>query len=113
METTSTSQTLVNFYHTTERNIPAVSHLYTRCRENLKSHKGETTLYICACFKFRPILNLNHLVHSLNHDIGDMPFKATSMSYVPTMVLTFFGGKHPLGPDLLHFKLGTLETFQT
>jgi hypothetical protein len=33
-----TSETLVNFYETTRRNIPEDSHLYTRRRENLISH---------------------------------------------------------------------------
>jgi hypothetical protein len=39
METASTSETLVNFYQTTRRNIPEDSHLHIRHRENLKSHK--------------------------------------------------------------------------
>jgi hypothetical protein len=38
MEAASTSETLVNFYHTTRRNNPEDSHLYTHRRENLKSH---------------------------------------------------------------------------
>jgi hypothetical protein len=29
---------LVNFYKTTERNIPEHCHLHTHCHENLKSH---------------------------------------------------------------------------
>jgi hypothetical protein len=37
MEAVSTSETPVNFYETTQRNIPEDSHLHTRCRENLKS----------------------------------------------------------------------------
>jgi hypothetical protein len=48
METVSTSETSVNFYQTTRRNIPEESHLYIRCRENLKTHlvnlSGEATL---------------------------------------------------------------------
>jgi hypothetical protein len=36
MEATSTSETSVNFYQTTRRNIAEDSHLHTRCRENLK-----------------------------------------------------------------------------
>jgi hypothetical protein len=38
MEAASTSETSVNFYQTTRRNNPEDSHLYTRRRENLKSH---------------------------------------------------------------------------
>jgi hypothetical protein len=33
----STSETSVNLYQTTRRNIPEDSHLHTRRRENLKS----------------------------------------------------------------------------
>jgi hypothetical protein len=38
MEAVSTSETSVNFYQSTRRNNSEVSHLHTRCRENLKSH---------------------------------------------------------------------------
>jgi hypothetical protein len=38
MEAASTSETLVNFYHTTRLNNPEDSHLHIRRRENLKSH---------------------------------------------------------------------------
>jgi hypothetical protein len=38
MEAVSTSETSVNFYETTRRNIPEGCHLHTRRRENLKSH---------------------------------------------------------------------------
>jgi hypothetical protein len=38
MEAVSTSETSVNFYHTTRRNNPDNSQLHTRRRENLKSH---------------------------------------------------------------------------
>jgi hypothetical protein len=41
MEAASTSETLVKFYQTTQRNIPEDNHLYTRCHENLKSHPKE------------------------------------------------------------------------
>jgi hypothetical protein len=37
MEAASTSETSVNFYQTTLRNIPEDSDLHTRSRENLKS----------------------------------------------------------------------------
>jgi hypothetical protein len=35
---TRTSEKSVNFYQTTRRNTPEDGHLYTRCRENLKTH---------------------------------------------------------------------------
>jgi hypothetical protein len=38
MEAVITSETSVNFYETTRRNIPEDSHLHTRRRENLKSN---------------------------------------------------------------------------
>jgi hypothetical protein len=38
MEAVSTSETSVNFYHTTRHNNPEDSHLHTRRRENLKSY---------------------------------------------------------------------------
>jgi hypothetical protein len=39
MEATSISETSVNFYQNTWHNNPENSHLHTRRRENLKSHK--------------------------------------------------------------------------
>jgi hypothetical protein len=39
MEAASTSETSVNFYQTTRPNNPEDSHLHTRRRKNLKSHK--------------------------------------------------------------------------
>jgi hypothetical protein len=38
MEAASTSETWVNFYQTTRRNIPKDTRVHTRRRENLKSH---------------------------------------------------------------------------
>jgi hypothetical protein len=38
MEAASTSETSVNFYQTTRRNIPEDTHLHTLSRQNLKSH---------------------------------------------------------------------------
>jgi hypothetical protein len=38
MEAVSTYETSVNFYETTQRNIPEGCHLHTHCHENLKSH---------------------------------------------------------------------------
>jgi hypothetical protein len=38
MEAASTSETSINFYQATRRNIPEDSKLNTRRRENLKSH---------------------------------------------------------------------------
>jgi hypothetical protein len=43
MEAGSTSETSVNFYQTTQRNIPEDSHPHTRRRENLKSHLDTDT----------------------------------------------------------------------
>jgi hypothetical protein len=40
MEAASTSETLVNLYQTTRCNNPEDSHLYTRRRENMKSHEN-------------------------------------------------------------------------
>jgi hypothetical protein len=42
MEAVSTSEMSVSFYQTTRRNIPEDSHVHTRRRENLKSHR-----YVC------------------------------------------------------------------
>jgi hypothetical protein len=42
MEAASTSETSVNFYHTTRSNNPEDSYLHTRRRENLKSHSVRT-----------------------------------------------------------------------
>jgi hypothetical protein len=39
MAAVSTSETLVNLYHTARRNIPEDSHLRTHRRENRKSHR--------------------------------------------------------------------------
>jgi hypothetical protein len=44
MEAASTSETSVNFYQTTRRNIPEDNHLNTRSSENLKYHKEEWEL---------------------------------------------------------------------
>jgi hypothetical protein len=38
MEAASTSETLINFYQTTQRNNPQDSHLHIHRCENLKSH---------------------------------------------------------------------------
>jgi hypothetical protein len=39
MEAARTSETLVNFYQTTQRNNPEDNHLHTHCHENLKSNR--------------------------------------------------------------------------
>jgi hypothetical protein len=44
MEAVSTSETSVNFYQTTWRNIPEESHLHTSHDENLKSHKRDCSI---------------------------------------------------------------------
>jgi hypothetical protein len=41
IEAASTSETLVNFYETTQRYNPEDSHLHTRRRENLKSYRND------------------------------------------------------------------------
>jgi cell division protein FtsL len=46
VEAVNTSETSVNFYHTTRRTIPGNNHLHTRLRENLKSHRLFSCLYI-------------------------------------------------------------------
>jgi hypothetical protein len=56
MEAASTSETSVNFYRTTRRNIPEDSNLHTRCRENLKSHQ---TLSLLRPLFFRRFSRLN------------------------------------------------------
>jgi hypothetical protein len=45
----STSETSANFYETTWCNVPEDSHLYTRRRENLKSHIWE---YVTNCCRY-------------------------------------------------------------
>jgi hypothetical protein len=50
MEAIITSETSVNFYQTTRRNITEDSHLHTRRRENLKSYK---TLIFEVNFQFQ------------------------------------------------------------
>jgi hypothetical protein len=45
-ETARTSETLVNFFQTIQRNNPEDSHLRTHRRENLKSHGNEPSCSI-------------------------------------------------------------------
>jgi hypothetical protein len=47
MEAAITSETSVNFYQTTRRNIPDDNHLHNGHREKLKSHLGSFNIY---CF---------------------------------------------------------------
>jgi hypothetical protein len=54
MVSVSTSETSLNFYQTTRRNVPADSHLHTRL-ENLKSHRA---LYL---FSNRDLLDCDAL----------------------------------------------------
>jgi hypothetical protein len=44
MEAASTAEMSVNFYQTTGRNNPEDSHIHTRHRENLKSHKEHSVV---------------------------------------------------------------------
>jgi hypothetical protein len=51
MEAAKTSETSVNFYQTTRRNILEDSHLHTRRRKNLKSHPGSFYLKMpCSAY---------------------------------------------------------------
>jgi hypothetical protein len=52
MKAVSTSETSVNLYQTTRRNNPENSHLHTRRRENLKSHKQRG---FAPCKSFYPL----------------------------------------------------------
>jgi hypothetical protein len=54
MEAVRPSETSVNFYETTQRNIPEDSHLHTRRRENLNSH--------LISFHLRNLYNWNCIV---------------------------------------------------
>jgi transposase-like protein len=59
METISTSETSVNFYQTTRRNIPEDSHLNTRRRKNLKSHLPKNVSNRYAVKGFEVHLKIN------------------------------------------------------
>jgi len=49
MTATDSSETLINFYQATRRQIPRVSHFHSYCRENLGSRTINTVLvYICS-----------------------------------------------------------------
>jgi hypothetical protein len=60
METVSTSETSVNFYETTRRNILEDSRLLTRRRENLKS---QAQYLVNKTLSLIPILNQMNPVH--------------------------------------------------
>jgi hypothetical protein len=45
MEAVNISETSVNFYKATPRNIPEAIHLHTHRRENLKCHSKEHSVY--------------------------------------------------------------------
>jgi hypothetical protein len=60
-EAVSISETSVNFYQTTLRNIPEDSHLHTRRRENLKFHPVlEQHLQLCPG-RHWPTGNMNRI----------------------------------------------------
>jgi hypothetical protein len=61
-EAANTSETLVNFYQTTQRYNPEDSHLHTRRRENLKS-------YINCCFRNSPYAEISYFYHALDISI--------------------------------------------
>jgi hypothetical protein len=50
MEAASTSETSVNFYQTTRRNIPKDSNLHSRRSENLKSRNQLLFIQLTICF---------------------------------------------------------------
>jgi hypothetical protein len=58
-EPVNTSETSVNFYQTTRPNNPEESHLYTRRRENLKSHLERVSskyIFLSGCIKIRRLV---------------------------------------------------------
>jgi hypothetical protein len=81
IEAVSTSQTLVNFYHTSWCNIPEDSHLHTRHCENLKSHVYK--LHPWHCKGTSPLSKMNEYrskpvsLHSYTSDenLLAVPFK--------------------------------------
>jgi hypothetical protein len=51
MEAANTTETSVNFYQTTRRNIPEDSHLLTRRCDNPKSHKTYKIILMSPPYK--------------------------------------------------------------
>jgi hypothetical protein len=66
MEAARTSETFVNFYQTTRRYNPEVSHLHTHRRENLKSYFYQTDWHQTGATQktaiFNPVLFILRLV---------------------------------------------------
>jgi hypothetical protein len=62
MEAANTSETSVNFYQTTRRNIPEDGHLHTRRRENLKFHLK----LVC----FLGCLEMVYQLYGLSRNVG-------------------------------------------
>jgi hypothetical protein len=60
MEAASASETSVNFYQTTRRNIPEDSHLHTPRRENLKFHHV-TKYFTVICEHTQLCFNIKYI----------------------------------------------------
>jgi hypothetical protein len=74
MEAVNTSETSVNIYQTTRRNIPEDSHLHTRLRENPKSHQIFNSFNMLSCFLVLTLLSsfsdCGHIAPSSNQQQG-------------------------------------------
>jgi hypothetical protein len=49
MDAARTSETLVNVYQTTQRDLPEDSHLHIHCCENLQFHRLHDVISILCC----------------------------------------------------------------
>jgi hypothetical protein len=82
MEAASTSETLVNFYQTTQCNNPEDSHLHTRRRENLKSHFTKKTA-VAVVFVTRPN-SYSFMFSSFLYNISNALFENEAVKAPPT-----------------------------
>jgi hypothetical protein len=90
-EAINTSETSVSIYETARRNIREGSHLYTRCRENLKSHSDSS----CArCFVRNKVPEIKVLLH-VAKNCSDWSISGTGQMEEPS----------PYIPDLEHLIL--------
>jgi hypothetical protein len=80
MEASNTSETSVNFYQTTRRNIPEDNHLRTRRRENLKSRLRyvtsvvDTTLLQISHERKKRLVSLKICCHKIRIDLDKTMF---------------------------------------
>jgi hypothetical protein len=74
MAAASTSETSVNFYQTTRRNIPHDSHPHTRRRVNLKSHRVEYYLHDHHIPFWRDATNVNALLFYISPVLNALLF---------------------------------------